>query len=513
MREWSTLRKMMFAKGATGALLNEYTATGNPVTFNTNKAKPLTKLLCAWTPTQSGTGDPAPDNVRPISGMTGVEVWRTGKNLLNLNRELGEPSNTSSSKVDRTFDTTKYVKGLSRTNYYYPQYVHEHSVSTNGITLERYSAENDSYGIGLPVDVLSNQKYTINATLTNCKIGLTYYDKDGAYLTNVNIGSNVPYTLTTPTDARYLVITFVTDGDDATATNIMLNVGETASTYEPYHGTTYAVEFPALGKNLLNRATEVSNAYVTNEGKIGSQGSGWIASDYVPVEPNTQYTFQPNTTAGVSAKHAFYTEEKEFISFINSGEQTFTTPSNCYYMRFSYRDTSTDVMLNVGSSALPYEPYTNTVYGGTLDLTTGVLTATWVGVDAKSLQWQDSSQVERQVYSTNLSASGYSSRGLDDDTNIICDSYKTISAKTSISTMDDNGIKGNTTYGNTIYIRDTRYETRQDFKNNVDAFFAYELAEPINYQLTPTQVTALIGNNTIWSDANGDCEVKYLKKG
>lgn len=36
-------------------------------------------------PTQEGTGDPSPENVRPIVGWDSVNVWRGGKNLLNWN--------------------------------------------------------------------------------------------------------------------------------------------------------------------------------------------------------------------------------------------------------------------------------------------------------------------------------------------------------------------------------------------------------------------------------------------
>ena len=44
---------------------------------------PLKKLTANIVPAQAGSGDPSPDNVRAISGYTGVTVTRTGKNLLN----------------------------------------------------------------------------------------------------------------------------------------------------------------------------------------------------------------------------------------------------------------------------------------------------------------------------------------------------------------------------------------------------------------------------------------------
>ena len=44
---------------------------------------PVKDLTVGIEPVQSGTGDPSPTNVRPISGWTGANVTRTGKNLFN----------------------------------------------------------------------------------------------------------------------------------------------------------------------------------------------------------------------------------------------------------------------------------------------------------------------------------------------------------------------------------------------------------------------------------------------
>lgn len=57
--------------------------TGNPV-----QCYPVTgySLGCkvSWEPTQEGSGDPSPDNVRPIKGRDSVTVERCGENLLNI---------------------------------------------------------------------------------------------------------------------------------------------------------------------------------------------------------------------------------------------------------------------------------------------------------------------------------------------------------------------------------------------------------------------------------------------
>ncbi|MBQ6986892.1 MAG: collagen-like protein, partial [Oscillibacter sp.] len=60
------------------------TASGNPATFDDGYPANVRNLVVTLTPTQSGTGDPSPDNIRPISGVSSVTVTRTGKNLLNM---------------------------------------------------------------------------------------------------------------------------------------------------------------------------------------------------------------------------------------------------------------------------------------------------------------------------------------------------------------------------------------------------------------------------------------------
>lgn len=51
------------------------------VAFNTNMAAKLKNLTVNIEPVQAGSGDPSPDNVRTISGWTGCNITKCGKNL------------------------------------------------------------------------------------------------------------------------------------------------------------------------------------------------------------------------------------------------------------------------------------------------------------------------------------------------------------------------------------------------------------------------------------------------
>lgn len=57
--------------------------TGNPVVFYPVAGYPL-GVKASWEPTQEGTGDPSPENIRAIKGRDSVTVERCGENLLNI---------------------------------------------------------------------------------------------------------------------------------------------------------------------------------------------------------------------------------------------------------------------------------------------------------------------------------------------------------------------------------------------------------------------------------------------
>ena len=80
---WTTLKKLMFAVGsgiAGGAQAVWKTVTGAFIHITDALASPMQKCEVTIEPVQSGSGDPSPTNVRPITGWTGCNVTHTGKN-------------------------------------------------------------------------------------------------------------------------------------------------------------------------------------------------------------------------------------------------------------------------------------------------------------------------------------------------------------------------------------------------------------------------------------------------
>ena len=117
------------------------------------------------------------------------------------------------------------------------------------------------------------------------------------------------------------------------------------------------------GKNLFNIENAVNDYYIkkSNGQAISyiSSSTTWSCSDYIEIEGGKTYTFNPNSTAGSSdTAHALYDANKAFISAVSTGKQTITTPSNAKYIRVSYRrSNSSNIQLEEGSEATPYEPY------------------------------------------------------------------------------------------------------------------------------------------------------------
>lgn len=96
------------------------TETGNIASFSDGADDvPVKDLTVAIEPVQSGSGDPSPENIRPISGWTGANVTRTGKNLYDVSKQVIANSNTNTFLIvnlkhntDYVFSTNKQIGGL-----------------------------------------------------------------------------------------------------------------------------------------------------------------------------------------------------------------------------------------------------------------------------------------------------------------------------------------------------------------------------------------------------------------
>lgn len=189
--------------------------TGSLVTFNTANAK-INDLSVSMQPIQSGSGDPSPENIRPISGRTGLSVYRTGKNLYDMSRQIASGNNanygtTLAENTDYTFSVSSSVSGL-------------------------YIAYSDAETMP-PVDV--------NANWTN--MSLRYNTSS----VTANSGSHKWYRLQAYNSSGLTDMTY------------QLELGSTATAYEPYNGTTYSVDWTTQAGTVYGVTVDVVTGQLT----------------------------------------------------------------------------------------------------------------------------------------------------------------------------------------------------------------------------------------------------------
>jgi hypothetical protein len=144
------------------------------------------------------------------------------------------------------------------------------------------------------------------------------------------------------------------------ATNQQLELGSTATTYEPYQSQSYEVN---LGKNLFGGSIYKENYVITSNG-AENPATGGVITTAVQVEPKTTYTASVNWDASTPDKYmrvGIYTSDMTFISRPSSTAEgapvTFTTPANARYVRLSYFVPATEAQLELGSQATSYAAY------------------------------------------------------------------------------------------------------------------------------------------------------------
>lgn len=65
----------------------------------------------SWEPTQEGSGDPSPENIRPIQGRDSVKVERCGENLLKFNDQIVDDKSRTLLKNDDLVLLSKCFRG------------------------------------------------------------------------------------------------------------------------------------------------------------------------------------------------------------------------------------------------------------------------------------------------------------------------------------------------------------------------------------------------------------------
>ena len=283
-------------------------------------------------------------------------------------------------------------------------------------------------------------------------------------------------------------------GITSTINKLMLNEGSSALPYQPYFEGLKNASFAGVestGRNLFNSNDGgiVRNARVaTSTGGVYS-AQGYSVSGYIAVSGFPQVVIS-GANAQTAIYFAFYDKSKTFVSggYKNDGT-IISVPANANYLRFDFVSTETAVMVNAGTTALPYKPYIEPIVFefpktelGEWDeidfekqkVVRGMQTVVFDGTENWTLQ----SVNDIGIHNFNLPLSVDVKYGQG-----ICNLYK--KDDTSIANATSEGFL---TTGRNLFIRSKSYTTVADWKAHLAELYASGKPLVIAYELaTPTE--------------------------
>lgn len=313
-----------------------------------------------------------------------------------------------------------------------------------------------------------------------------------------------------------------------------LESGSTATDYAPYSnicpisGWTGA-HVTRTGKNLLDitewmRRNNYQNYTVDSD--------GWVTLPKLSVSNAYRQPYQferlitgsvailidPDRTTATNVRVRLYRDG----TFINESRSYLDNRQfNAVGLNYSDDGQLTfKLMVNLGATNVDWEPYVGntypitfpseagTVYGGELDVTTGVLTVDRAMVDLGTLTWKKDSGMDF-FYSNTSPLFGSGGTALVRSTaKNVCENYKHDTVALS-DPVNGRFFVANLQEIPILRLSDNRFNDVQSLKVALDGVKAvFELYTPTTYHLTPTEIKSLLGENNVWADA-GDTEVTY----
>ena len=192
--------------------------SGNPVQAELVGGLPFDRVATALSPMQAGSGDPSPDNIRPISGWTGAKLTRCGKNLIpTINSSFSKNGVSFTLNINGSITATGEKTGYT---------------GGNGISVSAVAFRGKTLTLTVP-----------NPTYVMVGFKLTNTSGETSYIDAPNTEGS--YTFTMPEDANTMAYNFYVNTSDAFSYTFypQLELGSTATAYEPYQGDTYTADF------------------------------------------------------------------------------------------------------------------------------------------------------------------------------------------------------------------------------------------------------------------------------
>ena len=230
-------------------------------TFKSPAVTDITGIKAYISPVQEGSGDPSPDNIRPISGWTGATITRCGKNLYDASQPLlrgwlnpdGSAGGVSGSGNKHTYK----IPIKSGSVYTYSVLI----ATSAGRTSCWYDSEDNVVGY---FQLSSGQKHiTATAPENAVSVSLTIYNVDGQQI-QFEIGDTVtdyePYVGTT------IPVNCETDAGTVYGGYLTVDNGEAVLTVTHRYEQLVRSGWALSGQNFWHSLSEASN---TNPANLG----------------------------------------------------------------------------------------------------------------------------------------------------------------------------------------------------------------------------------------------------
>ena len=401
------------------------------------------------------------------------------------------------------------------------------TVTNNVITFDGSMQSGQANAIKVPCVLTSGTTVTISVYSSN---STTYYVRPKFFNGDTQIydvgsykSTTLTQTVTLSADVTFFSIGVKTSTSATTlegSVKIQVEVGSTATAFAPYENICpisgwNAVNVVRTGRNLLETTltsqTRNGITYTVNsDGTIQVQGTASALSivnigSYVVREDATYYA-SGCPSGGSASTYRMYCSWGS--NEIGNGSQRELTAGTTVTLQIAI---ASGITINATykpmfcklSDGTAYEPYNGdtypislgqTVYGGVLDVTSGVLTINKTIVDLGTLNWTWNNG---GWFQTVISDMKYVSVNTEIG-NAIAEKYKIRKAQ------------GMSTAPNYEFAIDTSNMKVKmpDNSEEPSGQLVYELATPQTITLTPTEVTTLLGDNNIWADC-GDVAVLY----
>lgn len=217
------------------------------------------------TPAQSGTGDPSPENIRPITGRTNCTLYRGGKNLFNINACEGKPIVNGTfiswlkngvvlqGNVSASPGNSSYANGWARFREK-GWLIYLKAGSKLRVSVDYTILENTSGGTLGPMMVLLYNHDGSNDALVYSQS--TQYPAVGTK-TRISVGATIV------ADGWYYPVISL-NSCKVQIENIQAEFGEEATVYEPYRGEEFTAQ---LGQTVYGGSYDWARGVLTLDRK------------------------------------------------------------------------------------------------------------------------------------------------------------------------------------------------------------------------------------------------------